>query len=72
MNAAGLIPLWYKQYVPDAHQCLQTKAQLEGLAPLPLKGLTGAFAILIFGNAISLVVFIVEKIGYQFRDWHKL
>jgi len=72
MNAAGLIPFWYKQYVPDARKCLQTKAQLEGFAPLPLKGLTGAFAVLIFGNAISLVVFIVEKIRYQCRDRRKL
>lgn len=71
MNAAGLIPLWYKQHMPDAHQCLHTKPQLDGIAPQSLKGLTGAFALLLFGIAISLVVFIVEKIVYRCRDRFK-
>ena len=66
MREAGLLTYWYLKGVPDVHQCIQTKKKgtIDDMNPVSLKGLTGAFFVLVFGYATSVLLFLGEKIYF--------
>lgn len=65
MREHGLINHWYKIETPDVHQCVnnqETEHHLDDGAPLTLKGLSGAFAVLLAGIVPALLIFMCENI----------
>lgn len=68
---AGLLNFWTKMYVPEVRQCLHNGRQhtkdTELVKPLDLKSLIGTFIILIFGWALSLLVFVGDRIMGRFQ-----
>lgn len=76
MRDYGLIEFWTQWYQPDVRQCLVkadkilSRQQHSSDDPprLSLKNLTGAFAILIGGTILSLLVFIVENIFAHIKE----
>jgi len=73
MREAGLLTHWYLKGVPDVHQCVHTKKKgtIDDMKPLSLKGLTGAFFVLVFGYATSVLVFLVERIYFRLSSRRK-
>ena len=67
MREAGLLTYWYKKGLADVHKCVQTKSKgsVDGMEPLSLNGLTGAFFVLLFGYIIAIIWLLAEKI-YHF------
>lgn len=70
MRESGLLGHWYKQGLPDVHQCIHHRKQKEILLgeilSLSLKGLTGAFIVIILGSTASFLVFLGERIVWWF------
>ena len=75
MRETGLVDLWERWFEPDTRPCQNggqyssnsknkkmKKKEKKPLARLTLTNLTGAFAFLTFGYAVSLFVFIWERI----------
>lgn len=68
MFERGLMNHWMHVYQPDVHKCVGEWNKLvqrkrnddSSLPPLSLKNMTGAFAVLFFGCASSLIIFIGE------------
>ena len=62
----GLAIHWIKSYQPSAKGCLfqDYKKNAPALRVFTLKDLSGAFAVLSIGCALSFIVFLVEKIHY--------
>ena len=72
MREAGLINHWYKIETPDVHQCInkqETGHHLDDGASLTLKGLSGAFAVLLTGIVSALLIFMCEKITILLFVW---
>ena len=69
IREVGLLNKWTNDYTPNLHQCVHGgnnvhKTIEEGTA-LTIQQLFGAFALLIIGLFVSLVVFIVENLIYK-------
>ena len=66
MRESGLLKYWYKQGLPDVHQCIRYRKQKEimlaDILSLSLKGLTGAFIVIILGSIAAFLVFLGERI----------
>lgn len=63
MREAGLVDYWYKQGLADARNCVRPKKkgiEEEGLSPLTLKGLTGAFIVIILGSVMASLLLLGE------------
>jgi len=62
----GLAKHWVKSYQPSAKGCLfqDYKKNSPAIRILTLKDLSGAFVVLLMGCALSLFVFLIEKIKY--------
>ena len=67
LRDSGLLMKWISDFIPNAHQCLDTgksKTQREQLAKgvesLALSRLTGAFALLLIGFLAALLIFIAQ------------
>ena len=65
MKEAGLMDFWYREGLPDVHQCLDSKknnfADHRNVSALNLKNLTGAFSVLVIGTLLSAIVFAIEN-----------
>ena len=62
---SGIPDKLFRQGLPKVEECISTTKMkrdqtAEGHDPLPLKGFTGAFIILMVGTLISLTVFFIE------------
>ena len=66
MREAGLLTYWYLKGVPDVHQCSNTKKKgtIDDMNPVSLKGLTGAFFVLILGYAMAVLWCLGEKLYF--------
>jgi len=66
MREAGLITYWYPKGLADVHQCVHTKKKgsIDDMDPLSLKGLTGAFLVIISGSLMTILIFLREKIYF--------
>ena len=66
MREAGLVDHWIKNFRADAHQCVKnkrnSKIEKDDINPLTLRGLTGAFIVLLTGIFLAFVAFIGERI----------
>ena len=66
MREAGLVDHWIKEFRADAHQCVQkrktSEIQPDDMSPLTLFAFTGAFATLLMGVLLSLIVFATEYV----------
>lgn len=66
MREAGLVNQWIKEYRADANQCVKnkrnSKIEKDDMSPLTLRGLTGAFVVLIAGTTLALIAFAAECI----------
>ncbi len=65
MREFGLLPYWYKNETPNVNQCMNNQESghhLDDGSSLTLKGLSGAFAVLFTGIALSFLIFICENI----------
>ncbi len=66
MREAGLVNQWIKEYRADAHHCVKnkrnSKIEKDDISPLTLRGLTGAFVVLIAGTTLALIAFAAECI----------
>jgi hypothetical protein len=63
MQEAGLVSYWYKQGLADARNCIHPKKkgiEEEGLSALTLKGLTGAFFVIILGSVMAFLLLLGE------------
>ncbi len=66
MNAFGLIDHWIVSNYANPHQCLKTRGGRKQInSRLSFKNLTGAFALLLFGWGISLLIFLVEQLNIK-------
>jgi len=67
MREAGLVDHWIKEFRAKAHQCVKnkrnSKIEKDDINPLTLRGLTGAFIVLLAGVVLAFVVFIGERIS---------
>ena len=69
IHEAGLYEVWWKEFTADPSYCLkrneqQKKAGDDDKKPLTLKGLSGAFLVLLIGYAIAILVFL-RQTRYQ-------
>ena len=64
----GLVRHWIKSYQPSPKGCLleDYKKNVPAIRVLTLKDLSSAFVVLLMGCALSLLVFLIEKIRYKF------
>ena len=62
MNEVGLIKFWTDQFVPKADKCINKNIQDDPRTRLSMGHLSGAFAILLVGYVMALIVFIGEHI----------
>ena len=69
MEALGLTDIWWKQFSPDPTYCLTfieqqrlNKKGRKNKTKLTLKGLSGAFIVLIAGYIMAMLVFILELV----------
>jgi len=62
----GLAMHWIKSNLPSDKGCLfeDYKKNSPAIRVLTLKDLSGAFAVLLMGCALSLLVFLIEKIHF--------
>jgi len=63
----GLALHWIKSYQPSAKGCLlqDYKKNAPRIRVLTLNDLSSAFVLLLLGCAVSLLVFLIEKIRYK-------
>lgn len=61
MREFGLITYWKRAYEADASRCIYKAKEHAGIERLNVHHLTGAFAVLIIGSLVSLVVFLCEN-----------
>lgn len=66
MHERGLIYMWYNSYVPDARQCQGSHRKDDDLKPYTLNDLSGAFALLMAGYGLSVMVLVYEKVKFYF------
>jgi len=64
----GLSHHWVKSYQPSPKGCLleDYKKNVPAIRVLTLRDLSSAFVLLLLGCAVSLLVFLIEKIRYKF------
>ena len=74
MEAAGLFPVWWKEFSSDSTYCMkkiQQETEAKGVKndkkPLTLKGLSGAFLVLGVGISLAIAAFIVEMVHYRIK-----
>lgn len=71
LNAFGLIEYWMKFHAANPYQCLDSSTHRNNKQTsrprLSLKNLTGAFAVLVFGYTISLIIFILERFKFYYQ-----
>lgn len=64
MNEAGVLNKLVLSYTGDGGKCnLRSKKGTDKQSAISLKGLTGAFVILLIGSTISLISFVLEFSG---------
>ena len=63
----SLAKYWLKNYQPSPKGCLlqDYKKNVPAIRVLTLKDLSSAFVLLLLGFALSLLVFLIEKIRYK-------
>ncbi len=70
ISEAGLMSQWTKRNIPDVHQCLITKKKrsriIEDSLTVSLRGMSGAFVVLLVGFALSVIVFIGERVRFWY------
>ncbi len=71
MSEAGLIPQWSKQNKPDVHQCIDKRKRhsriIEDSVTVSLRGMSGAFLVLLVGYGLSIFVFIGERVRFMYQ-----
>ena len=67
MKDFGLFIEWGNRYVPSPSKCMELKQRDKKPPRLSIGHLSSAFVILLAGYALSILVFLIEKIAHLFK-----
>lgn len=78
MEAAGLLRGFQTSFAADPYHCLNKikkemtnkKRNTTEKKPLTLRGLSGAFLLLVVGYALAILIFLLEIIYSRFKNRH--